>query len=400
MRRSGSRWASPAPVSARIAGGTLLAGQAVGRLASSRRPGTRPTWNRSSTAWRCSSANSKESGWALRRGRRRRGPARRGRGYRSSVHTPPLPSRRPTGGPGAVIIAYAHQGGAWEAPSLDDLRHRPAALAARARRPVGFDVHATADGRSGGVPRRDGGSHHRRRRANICADPRRAGQRSTTRTGGPPGADVSPGLDPRPSTRCAGPRARAPRFGIATLAEVLERYPGVPVFNLDIKRTAPEVEFPTSSSWPTSCAASGGTDDVIVASFSDPAIRRVPRDRALEFATSLATLETAEFYRARREPTAPFSANGRSRCRCRRASGRSWLVDDQFVRRAPRRGSRGARLDDQRRPSEMRRLVALDVDGITDRSAWSGCIDAGLCLSATLSPADRRLPGSGRTGAA
>ncbi len=54
-----------------------------------------------------------------------------------------------------------------------------------------------------------------------------------------PGADVTPD---RPETEYPY-RGRAPddpQFGIATLREVLERFPGV-VLNLDIKQTAPTV---------------------------------------------------------------------------------------------------------------------------------------------------------------
>ena len=115
-----------------------------------------------------------------------------------------------------------------------------------------------------------------------------------------PGADVSPGLDDD-----AYPyRGRSPRdrdFAVATLAEVLERYEGV-VVNLDIKRTAPDVE-PYEALLAEELRRHGRTDDVIVASFSDVAIANFRRV-APEFATSLATLESAEFYRAARSDAA------------------------------------------------------------------------------------------------
>ena len=57
------------------------------------------------------------------------------------------------------VIAYAHQGGAWEAPS-STLYAIGAALEAGATG-IELDVHATADGRLVVVPRRDGRPDHR-----------------------------------------------------------------------------------------------------------------------------------------------------------------------------------------------------------------------------------------------
>src|SRR5208282_5293402 len=83
-----------------------------------------------------------------------------------------------------------------------------------------------------------------------------------------PGADVTPGRPPEDYPF----RGRAPEdpwFGIATLREVLERFPGV-VLNLDIKQTAPVVA-PYEKALARLLAEFGRSDDVIVASFLDPA---------------------------------------------------------------------------------------------------------------------------------
>ena len=165
----------------------------------------------------------------------------------------------------ARVIAYAHQGGAWESPSST--------------------LHAIAPRARGRAPPAS---------SSTCTPPPTASwwsattPRSTARppATGPsprftlaelremdfaywwiPGADVTPG-------RPAGDypfRGRAPRtaFGIATLREVLERFPGV-VLNLDIKQTAPVVA-PYEEALARLLAEFGRTDDVIVASFLDPA---------------------------------------------------------------------------------------------------------------------------------
>ena len=83
-----------------------------------------------------------------------------------------------------------------------------------------------------------------------------------------PGADVTPGR-PEAEYPFRGRAPGDPAFGIATLREVLERYPGV-VLNLDIKQTAPVVA-PYEEALARLLAEFGRTDDVIVASFLDPA---------------------------------------------------------------------------------------------------------------------------------
>ena len=163
------------------------------------------------------------------------------------------------------VIAYAHQGGAWESPSstLHAIAHAIDAGATG----IELDVHATSDGE-----------------LVVCHDA--SVDRTTDRTGSIasftlaelremdfsywwiPGADVTPG---RPADEYPF-RGRAPAdraFGISTLREVLEAFPGV-VLNLDIKQTAPVVA-PYEEKLARLLAEYERVDDVIVASFLDQA---------------------------------------------------------------------------------------------------------------------------------
>jgi glycerophosphoryl diester phosphodiesterase len=189
------------------------------------------------------------------------------------------------------LISYAHQGGAWESPSSTIFAINRA-LAAGATG-IELDVHATADGE-----------------LVVCHD---ATVDRTTAANGDiasftlaelrqldfsfwfiPGADVTPDRPPDEYPY----RGRAPddpHFGIATLREVLEQFPGV-VLNLDIKQTAPVVA-PYEESVARLLAEFERTDDVIVASFLDPATDAF-RTFAPTVPTSAGTVATADFWRA------------------------------------------------------------------------------------------------------
>lgn len=167
---------------------------------------------------------------------------------------------------GRRVLAFAHQGGAREAPSstLYSLRLAVAAGADA----LELDVHRSADGH-----------------LVVCHDP--TVERTTDGRGRiadltlaelqdldnahwwRPGEIVDHDADPVDLPL----RGRAPEereLGIATLAEVLEAFPGV-LLNLDIKQTAPEV-VPYEAQLAEELVAAGRTDDVIVASFSDAAL--------------------------------------------------------------------------------------------------------------------------------
>jgi glycerophosphoryl diester phosphodiesterase len=253
------------------------------------------------------------------------------------------------------IIPYAHQGGAWESPSstIHAITH---ALAAGAKG-IELDVHATADGA-----------------LVVCHD---ATVDRTTAASGTiasftlaelraldfsywwvPGADVSPGR-PEEEYPFRGRAPDDPRFGIATLREVLEQFPGV-VLNLDIKQTAPLVPA-YEEALARLLAEFERTDDVIVASFLDPATDAF-RSFAPGVPTSAGTMATAEFWRAvQANDVVPDSAAVAFQVPERQ--GDLVVVDQAFVEAAHRAG-KAVHVWTVNDAESMERLVGLGVDGI------------------------------------
>ena len=253
------------------------------------------------------------------------------------------------------MIAYAHQGGAWEGPSstLHAIRH---ALGAGATA-IELDVHATADGE-----------------LVVCHD---ATVDRTTASQGTiasftlaqlrdmdfsfwwiPGADVTPG---RPAADYPF-RGRAPAdaaFGIATLREVLEQFPGV-VLNLDVKQTAPVVE-PYEQALARLLAEYERSDDVIVASFLDTATEAF-RTFAPSVPTSAGTIATAEAWRAvqAREPMPDIPAVV---YQVPERQGDLVVVDERFVAAAHDAG-KAVHVWTVNDTESMERLLDLGVDGI------------------------------------
>ena len=253
------------------------------------------------------------------------------------------------------VVAYAHQGGAWESPSstMHAIEH---ALAAGANA-IELDVHATSDGE-----------------LVVCHD---ATVDRTTASSGTiasytlaelremdfsywwiPGADVTPG---RPADeypfRGKAPGDRA--FGIATLREVLERFPGV-VLNLDIKQTAPVVA-PYEEALARLLTEYDRIDDVIVASFLDQATDAF-RGFAPRVPTSAGTVATAEAWRAVQAgepmpdtPAVAFQVPERQ--------GDLVVVDEPFVAAAHAAG-KAVHVWTVNDTESMERLVDLGVDGI------------------------------------
>lgn len=257
------------------------------------------------------------------------------------------------------VIAYAHQGGAWEAPSSTLYAIR-AALDAGATA-IELDVHATADGH-----------------LVVCHDP--TVDRTTDSTGEiadltleqvrlldnaywwAPGADVSPGLEPdRYPFRGRAPEDR--RFRIALLEEVLEEFPGV-VLNLDIKRTAPVVA-PYEEALALLLKRFGRKDDVIVASFLDSATEAFSTF-APDIPTAAGTVAVAGFYQAVRAGERPAPLDHVA-LQVPASYGELTLVDEQFVEVAHHEGL-AVHVWTIEEEDEMERLCALGVDGIiTDR---------------------------------
>lgn len=257
------------------------------------------------------------------------------------------------------VIAYAHQGGAWEGPS-STLHAIRAALAAGATA-IELDVHATADGtlvvcHDATVDRTTDGS-------GAIADLTLSEVRSLDNAfWWSPGADVSPGLEPE----CYPFRGRAPNdrdFRVATLEEVLEEFSGV-VLNLDIKRTSPVVA-PYEAALARLLRRFGRRDDVIVASFLDSATEAFSAS-APEIATSAGTVAVAAFYQAVRSEQEPPPMRHRA-LQVPPTYGDLTIVDERFVDAAHRSdlAVHVWTIDDE---AEMDRLCELGVDGIiTDR---------------------------------
>jgi glycerophosphoryl diester phosphodiesterase len=253
------------------------------------------------------------------------------------------------------VIAYAHQGGAWESPSstLHAIAHAVEAGATG----IELDVHATADGE-----------------LVVCHDA--TVDRTTPATGTIasftlaelrqldfsywwiPGADVTPDR-PAADYPFRGRAPEDPAFGIATLREVLERFPGL-VLNLDIKQTAPVVA-PYEEALARLLAEFGRSDDLIVASFLDPAtdaFRRV----APSVPTSAGTMATAEAWRSVQAgdgvpdmPAVAFQVPERQ--------GDLVVVDERFVAAAHGAG-KAVHVWTVNDTESMERLVGLGVDGI------------------------------------
>lgn len=256
------------------------------------------------------------------------------------------------------MLTYAHQAGAWEAPSstLFALRH---ALAIGATG-IELDVHATADGH-----------------LVVCHD--RTVDRTTNGQGAiaamtlaevraldnaywfVPGRDERDDLEPD-----AYPyRGRAPDdpdFRVATLEEILEVLDDHPqvALNLDIKQTAPAVAA-YEQELARVVMDHGNTDRVIVASFLDHATDAFTRF-APGIATSAGTAAVALFWRAVHtgEPLPPVAHVA---LQVPAFQGDLTVVDEAFIDAAHRAGL-AVHVWTVNDEAEMARLLGLGVDGI------------------------------------
>ncbi len=228
------------------------------------------------------------------------------------------------------IVAYAHQGGAWERPSstLAAIAH---ALDAGATG-IELDVHATSDGEL--VVCHDTTVDRTTEATGKIADHTLAELRALDNAYWfIPGADVTPDRPPPDYPY----RGRAPGdrdYGIATLREILERFPGV-VLNLDIKQTAPAVA-PYEATLAALLAEFGRVNDVIVASFLDLATERFAV-LAPQVATSAGTIATATFWRAVHEGQEPPTLSAKA-LQVPERQGDLVVVDELFVKAAHARG--------------------------------------------------------------
>lgn len=196
------------------------------------------------------------------------------------------------------VLNWAHQGGAWEAPSSTlHALHQAVATGAHA---IELDVHCTSDRRlvvchDATVDRTTEASG---RIADLTFDEIRALDNAHWWVGG---SDVDHDAPPEAYVH-RGKATTERAFGIASLDEVLEACPSV-FLNFDIKQTAPAVE-PYEQLLADTLRRHGRTDDVIVASFDDSATDAFSA-YASEFCTSLGTQGTYAFYQAARAGTTP-----------------------------------------------------------------------------------------------
>jgi len=269
------------------------------------------------------------------------------------------------------VIAYAHRGGRGRAV-VHDSRDR-GALANGATR-------STRRPRDQGPPPRR--SHDETvdvttdARARSPSSPLTRSSPSTTPTGGRQGR-VSPGPKTTRTRSGAGPPDDA-SLGIAPLSSVLELLAGV-VGQTSTSSGRPEVEpyealladelrrlgRATTRSWRASRTAAS----------------RHSERSAPEFSTSLATLETAEFYRA--VQPGPRCLAPRVALQCRRASGRSTVVDAQFVEaRTTRLACTSGRSTTSTRCGDSwtscRRIISDTPTALVGVLAASGCAWGGL----------------------
>ncbi|MGD0380749.1 MAG: glycerophosphodiester phosphodiesterase [Acidimicrobiales bacterium] len=259
---------------------------------------------------------------------------------------------------GRRVLTYAHQCGAWEAPSstLFALR-RALDLGVTG---IELDVHATAD-----------------RHLVVCHD---GTVDRTTNGSGPlhsmtlaqargldnaywfaPGGDETQGLAPE-AYPYRGRAPSDPEFGVATLAEVLDVLDDHPhvALNLDIKQTAPAVE-PYEELLARELAGRDFRDRIIVASFLDIATDAFATF-APDIAISAGTLSTALFWRAVHEGEEP-PPTSHVALQVPATQGDLVVVDERFVTAAHEHGLAVHvwTINDE---TEMARLLDLGVDGI------------------------------------
>lgn len=253
------------------------------------------------------------------------------------------------------VLAYAHQGGAWEWPSSTLFAMR-SAVAAGAHA-LELDAHGTKDGH-----------------VVVCHDP--TVDRTTNGSGAIadltlaevktldsaywfiPGADVTADRPPG-DYPYRGKAAHDPEFTIASLAEVLEAFPDV-ILNLDIKQSAPAVA-PYEQGIADLLARFGRTEDVIVTSFDDN-VTRAFSALAPDVPTSAGTATTAAFYQAVRHDEEPPAMSAVA-FQVPETFGDIVLVDRRFVDAAHELGA-AVHVWTVNDTESMERLLDLGVDGI------------------------------------
>jgi glycerophosphoryl diester phosphodiesterase len=253
------------------------------------------------------------------------------------------------------VLCYAHQGGAREGPSSAMWTLQQAV--AHGADAIELDVHATADGQlvvchDATVDRTTNATGAI---ANLTLDELR---RLDNAYWWVPGEVVDHSRPPD-AYPYRGRAPADPSFGIATVEEVLDTFPGT-FLNFDIKQTAPVVE-PYEEKLARLLQTRGRLDDVIVASFNDAATDAFRR-YAPEIGTSAGTMAFTEFWRAVQQggepPELPHVA-----LQAPHRIGEMVVINDALVTAAHGHGLavHAWTIDD---PNEMAELIDLGVDGI------------------------------------
>ena len=337
-RRSGSRWASPPRRRHGPAAGFSSPGSEYD-VSQETSPRKTSTWKRSSTAWRCSRASSRARRvWVMTSTRMWSSTAGRGYRWRRGSCRGESVARAP-------CLTYAHQGGAWEAPSstLFALR-RALELGVTG---IELDVHATADRHlvvchDGTVDRTTNG--HGPIHAMTLAQVRALDNAYWFAPGGDETQGLAPDAYPYrgraptsptsaspPSTRSSTSSTITPRWRSTSTSR--QTAPAVEPYEERLARVlAGSPPGPIGSSWRRS-------------STSPP--RRSPRC-APDVATSAGTLAVAVFWRAVNQGgESPASAHVALQVPA--IYGELVVVDERFVERGARTGHGRPRVDHQRR---------------------------------------------------
>jgi len=259
------------------------------------------------------------------------------------------------------VLAYAHQGGAREAPSSTLFAFRTAVEAGATA--LEMDVHATSDGHL--VVCHDSTVDRTTEGSGRIADLSLAEVQSLDNAYWFVPGEVAVADRPEADYLYRGRAHDESEFRVPTLRSVLEAFPGV-FLNMDVKQTAPVVPA-YEEALVGLLDEFGRTDDVIVASFNDVSTATVAQlDPRL--ATSAGTADSAVFWQAFRSGSPlPPTRHRALQIPTHFASTRVASAELIDAAHAAGLAVHFWTIDD---PAEMEELIDLGADGVmTDRPA-------------------------------